>query len=305
MPTFLERYLGGDHAAVWDELVGLGEAVRQQPVRADAVAVAAETMRRVRHNLEILLPRLAGMGYRFATPALERELDRINKTLADPKLSPFVRVRLERLVREGKRPASVLNPETNRAAQYELAAKRERKTALEAELSRMPTLPPLENPVVFCPPEETTETYLESMEKVAKGPAPLSLRAWYEEVGSVSMMGSHDVLNPDGIAIADPLVVRPLGYLSKSLMVNKRNGGIGLEISPGDLRKAEVGRDVPYIITIPNGCADVELQNEWHQTTFVNYPRIAFRWAGFPGWERDSNPPHEAIVRLTEGLLPI
>jgi hypothetical protein len=50
---------------------------------------------------------------------------------------------------------------------------------------------------------------------------------------------------------------------------------------------------------------------EWHKTTFVNYLRITFRWAParvrkrFPGWERDSNPPHEAIARLTEGLLPI
>jgi hypothetical protein len=26
---------------------------------------------------------------------------------------------------------------------------------------------------------------------------------------------------------------------------------------------------------------------------------------GFPGWERDANPPREAITKLTEGLLPI
>jgi hypothetical protein len=44
---------------------------------------------------------------------------------------------------------------------------------------------------------------------------------------------------------------------------------------------------------------------EWHKTTFVNYLRITFRWGGFPGWERDSNPPHEAIARLTEGLISI
>lgn len=50
--TLLERYLAGEQAAVWSELHALGEEVRSRKLRADAEAVARETMRRARHNLQ-------------------------------------------------------------------------------------------------------------------------------------------------------------------------------------------------------------------------------------------------------------
>jgi hypothetical protein len=50
---------------VWDELVALGDGVREEPVFTNTVAVANETMRRVRKNVEILIPRLAAKGYQF------------------------------------------------------------------------------------------------------------------------------------------------------------------------------------------------------------------------------------------------
>jgi hypothetical protein len=58
---------------------------------------------------------------------------------------------------------------------------------------------------------------------------------------------------------------------------------------------------------VPNAAVDAPLRNEWHETTFLNYLRIAFRWGGFPGFERypDELRPVEAIAYLTEGLLPI
>src|SRR5271168_744593 len=58
MPTFLERYLNGQHVEVWNDLIALGDEVRKEPVFTDAQAVADETMRRARRNLEILIPRL-------------------------------------------------------------------------------------------------------------------------------------------------------------------------------------------------------------------------------------------------------
>jgi hypothetical protein len=64
-PTYLERYLSGEYEVVWTELVGLGERVRDEPLFSDAWAVACETMRRVRHNVEALIPRLSALGYRF------------------------------------------------------------------------------------------------------------------------------------------------------------------------------------------------------------------------------------------------
>lgn len=48
MSADLDRYLHGECQPVWDELVGLGAAVREEPLYSDALAVARETMRRVR-----------------------------------------------------------------------------------------------------------------------------------------------------------------------------------------------------------------------------------------------------------------
>ena len=65
MPTYLERYIAGEYEAVWDELLALGADVRQELYYGDAVAVTRETMRRVRHNCEMLIPRLESLGWKF------------------------------------------------------------------------------------------------------------------------------------------------------------------------------------------------------------------------------------------------
>jgi hypothetical protein len=63
--SYLSRYLAGEHREVWADLVALGDAVRHEPVLSDARAVAEETMRRVRRNVETLEARLRALGYDF------------------------------------------------------------------------------------------------------------------------------------------------------------------------------------------------------------------------------------------------
>lgn len=67
--TYLERYLQGDCVQVWADLMNLGPRVREEPTLSDARAVAEETMRRVRRNIEMLAERLRQIGYWFALPA--------------------------------------------------------------------------------------------------------------------------------------------------------------------------------------------------------------------------------------------
>ncbi len=66
MATYLEQYLRGGYEDVWHELVSMGENIRTEPLLADARAVAFETMRRVRHNLEVLISRMKAIGYVFS-----------------------------------------------------------------------------------------------------------------------------------------------------------------------------------------------------------------------------------------------
>ncbi len=63
--SYLERYTSGEYESVWEELQALGSAVRQGPLHSDAIAVARETMRRVRQTIEILIQRLIRIGFVF------------------------------------------------------------------------------------------------------------------------------------------------------------------------------------------------------------------------------------------------
>lgn len=65
MGHYLERYLAGECESVWNELLAQGAAVREAPLASEAWAVAQETMRRVRYNIERLIPRLRVLDYRF------------------------------------------------------------------------------------------------------------------------------------------------------------------------------------------------------------------------------------------------
>jgi hypothetical protein len=69
MPSLLARYRAGEHVVVWAEL-GTGPL----PIKAlaGAEAVARETMRRVRRNIELLIERLLAEGYPFAHPLAPR-----------------------------------------------------------------------------------------------------------------------------------------------------------------------------------------------------------------------------------------
>jgi hypothetical protein len=71
-PTdFLDRYQRGEQVEVWAELVAVGAAVREPPLDQAAIAVATAMMRRVRHNLALLITRLHMLNYRFASPQLQ------------------------------------------------------------------------------------------------------------------------------------------------------------------------------------------------------------------------------------------
>ena len=119
--------MSGEHVEVWADLVTMGDRVRQEPVLGDAQAVADETMRRARQNIETLIPRLAEAGYRFGVPMIENQLEWLNHKLA--------------------------NPDETRGGQLYRDIKRQEKAKWEAELKKTQTEPPLGNPRVFYPAE--------------------------------------------------------------------------------------------------------------------------------------------------------
>lgn len=67
--TLLERYIGGEYTEIWAEMVSGTDQFGQPIANEDAEAVAEETMRRVRANIETLVTRLNETGYEFGVYA--------------------------------------------------------------------------------------------------------------------------------------------------------------------------------------------------------------------------------------------
>jgi hypothetical protein len=153
------------------------------------------------------------------------------------------------------------------------------------------------------------------------GPLPLSLRIWFEEVGQVNLMGHH----PDwGCPYLDQLVVEaPVDHIRSEREGWEHDRGtqwdrgpcFQLPIAPDYLHKANVSGGAPYAIDVPNAGADGLLLWEPHQTTFVNYLRIAFASGGMPGsnggalglpdWAWPGTPMPRELEELATSMLPL
>src|SRR5690242_7783242 len=249
MPTYLDRYLAGEYEQVWAELVALGPAVRDEPIYADARAVAHETMRRVRHNIEKLIPRLREIDFHF--------------------------------FRYGQ--------DINRNWSPEVAEEAHRASP------------------IFGPPSPTVRETLSALERKADGPLPLSLRAFYEVVGTVNLNGEHPHWRIARECL-DALEIHSAEIALEGFDDWGTDDGeyrMSAPIAPDQYGKVGVSSGGPYVVVLPDAAADARLHNEWHRTTFVNYLRICFRWGGFPGWECVEPRPDSDLAFLTEGLLPI
>ena len=130
---------------------------------------------------------------------------------------------------------------------------------------------------------------------------PLSLRAFFEVVGEVSLIGAHPSIAPrNGEVAPDPLVVEAFdeGMVEYD---EEEETPVALMIAPDDLHKANTSGGDPYEIAIPDPRADGTVLNERHQLLFVDYLRLCFRFGGFPGYEGRAVIPPE-IEALSRGL---
>jgi hypothetical protein len=245
--SFLDRYMSGECERVWGELVSLGHQARHAAYFGDAYAVAKETMRRVRRNVEILVERLNGLGYEFARPE-----------------------------------AAYIPPD---------GAALERIVAIEESL----------------------------------GPLPLSLRAFYEVVGSVDFTQSRGQLiqyhrpkreragDIQVLGEEDPLVVAPLTELVES---EASAGRVYFCFAADEFHKANYSGGENYHVWLPDPRADFEIVGMYGiDERFVEYLRATFSWGGFRGrvktLEEDESrcrkvaPKLDVVRSLSDGLLPI
>jgi len=212
MPTFLERYQAGDHTAVWADLEALGDAVRKKRYLADAQSVANETMKRVRHNAEVVVARLESLGYQFESNAdsigdmlegmqqsMEQtdryvEFARQNRSTPDPNFPEFHAV-LEPLRRQ------------NEALEQQRMAAREKLNAMREQIRERGSKS-AKSPAIKAPSSKVADEIAE-IEEWAGSPLPLSLRAWCEIVSSVSLVGTHPALSFQAEAQTPMMFINP------------------------------------------------------------------------------------------------
>jgi hypothetical protein len=155
----------------------------------------------------------------------------------------------------------------------------------------------------LVPPSKSTRADCAKLEERA-GSLPLSLKAFWHEVGSVDFVGMH----PSWPAGLDPLVVNPPEAVIYDLeeFDDESNASDQFEVSlaPDYLHKDNISGGSPYSIAIPNPCADSVFLNEQNSLLFVQYLRLAIlRWGGFPGLALQKNA-FEPLANLTASLEP-
>jgi len=250
----LQRYHDGEHEQVWADLRELGPAVRDDGVLDDARMVAVETMRRVRHNVEVLRRRLDDAGYRFKDPGR-----------------------------------------------------------------------------VHLPPPTDVTARLDRFEEL-NGPLPLSLRAFYEVVGTVDFTQSWDQLvnwyererrsaptDPiEYLGEYDPLMIEPL--IDTYATWDANHGKRSWFLAPDECHKANYSGGMNYHVLLPDDGADFRVygmimsEESLFGEHFVDYLRQTLRGGGFRGTvdvHDDSVtgrvlPDLDIARRLAEGLqLPL
>ena len=286
LPLF-DRYTAGEHEKVWKEMVALGPAVREDPHAADALAVAYETMRRVEANIRTVTSRLQAMNYEFKTEAKQVD-DWMHR--GQGAMSFDV--------------SSVKSASTSPHVQNMLEMLKQVQGAMTQQLAKAKNAPRDETVRAHVPPGPQARRQLARLEKMA-GALPLSLRIFYEVVGSVDWIGRHPTLAPElGSICPDPLVVFPLDdALEERKQRMEDEGEAVVTIAPDDLHKANTSGGEPYEIAVPDLRADGELLNERHHLLFVDYLRLCFRFGGFPGYDGiDRGMPWEIEI-LRKDLL--
>lgn len=160
------------------------------------------------------------------------------------------------------------------------------------------------------------------IESITGGPLPPSLRAFWTIVGGIDCVWDYKCDQPLpelGVDLLmdemDPLCVDPasvVGYLFEEWEEQRRQPDpdlvepFRLSLAPDYLHKANISGGAAYTIELPFFGADPIFAYERHELPFVEYLRLAFRWAGFPGLDEHGEREDVQcfIARFGQGLEP-
>lgn len=183
--------------------------------------------------------------------------------------------------------------------------------ALLAEYSDLRTTPSSDDAAVF-----------ERIVEIAECPIPPSLLAFWKIVGGINWVWDYDHHEPAPdlgvdlqLEVMDPLCIYPaavMPYRFEEWIEQKNRHDPDLidpfliELAPDLFHKANYSGGMSYCILLPFSGADPILDYEKHALPFVDYLRLCFRWAGFPGLEdhADRSDVRRFVKEFGTGLIP-
>jgi hypothetical protein len=170
------------------------------------------------------------------------------------------------------------------------------------------------------PPKPSDEAVFSRITEISGAPIPTTLLAFWRVVGGINWVWDYNSEDwpPDlGFELPpeehDALCVdAPSNYLVDDLLEQKEEEGLGLDhqlrldLAPDYLHKANISGGSPYCIKVPFLGADPLFSDERHGLPFLEYLRLAFRWAGFPGLDRHSarSDVQGFVARFGKDLIP-
>jgi hypothetical protein len=183
--------------------------------------------------------------------------------------------------------------------------------ALSASYQDLRTPPKPDDPAIFA-----------RIEEISGAPVPPTLLAFWRVVGGINWVWDYNasVAQPNlGFDLPpeehDALCVDAPSFISclfdewideKASYVPDLLHPFQIGLAPDDFTKANISGGGPYCIEVPFPGADPLFADERHKLPFLDYLRLAFRWAGFPGLDRhaERRDVQDFVARFGEGLLP-
>jgi hypothetical protein len=185
------------------------------------------------------------------------------------------------------------------------------KTNIETLIQRWQTLEmEFENPgMVLVPPEPELSHGFSRFEQEI-GRLPLSIRAFWEIVGSVNFCGEDFTFTRPGTELyyqsSDPLWIDPASMVMNDAMENFRLTTTGdSEKRPELAFRGCFAPDIYHKDDVSGGAnpefqltpgVDCGVYETWYTgddegMPFVDYLRLSIAWAGYPGFSRYNQPP--------------
>lgn len=172
------------------------------------------------------------------------------------------------------------------------------------------------------PPRRGDEAVFARIVEISGAPIPPTLLAFWRAVGGINWVWDYNSENPppdlgfdlpseehDALCIFAPSVLTDLfdeWIYQKASIGPDAEHQLQIDLAPDYLHKANISGGSPYCILVPSFGADPLFSDERHGLPFLDYLRLAFRWAGFPGLDQHAarSDVQDFVVRFGKDLIP-